>query len=81
MIVSTALEYLDSLQKDSGGDPQLRWELASAYAKVGRWSDALPTAKRAYDLATAQGNRDLAARLERMIESYQRPPSGQTGSR
>ncbi len=34
MIVSTALEYLNSLAKESGGDPQLQWELASAYAKV-----------------------------------------------
>jgi tetratricopeptide (TPR) repeat protein len=34
MIVSTALEYLDRLEKESGGDPQLQWELASAYAKV-----------------------------------------------
>jgi tetratricopeptide (TPR) repeat protein len=34
MIVSTALEYLDSLEKDSRGDLQLQWELASAYAKV-----------------------------------------------
>jgi non-specific serine/threonine protein kinase/serine/threonine-protein kinase len=34
MIVSTALQYLDSLRKDASGDPQLQWELASAYAKV-----------------------------------------------
>jgi tRNA A-37 threonylcarbamoyl transferase component Bud32/tetratricopeptide (TPR) repeat protein len=34
MIVSTALEYLNSLSDDAKGDPALQWELAMAYGKV-----------------------------------------------
>ncbi len=34
MIVSTALEYLNSLSADAAGDPGLQWELAVAYGKV-----------------------------------------------
>ncbi len=36
MLVKTALEYLDSLAHDSGNDPSLQRELASAYERVGR---------------------------------------------
>jgi eukaryotic-like serine/threonine-protein kinase len=35
LLVSRALEYLDSLSADSGGDQQLLRELATAYDKVG----------------------------------------------
>ncbi len=35
MVVETALEYLDSLAAEAGNDPQLEWELAMAYQKVG----------------------------------------------
>ncbi|MCA1616847.1 MAG: serine/threonine protein kinase, partial [Acidobacteria bacterium] len=34
-LVKRALEYLDSLARESGDDPQLQSELASAYEKVG----------------------------------------------
>ncbi|MBL8167376.1 MAG: protein kinase [Acidobacteria bacterium] len=34
-LVSTALEYLDSLAQESDGDPALQWELAMAYARIG----------------------------------------------
>ncbi len=34
MVVSTALEYLNSLSSESAGDPGLQWEMAVAYAKV-----------------------------------------------
>ena len=34
-VVRTALEYLDSLARDSADDPNLQWELASAYQKIG----------------------------------------------
>ena len=36
MIVSTALEYLNSLSADAAGDPGLQWELAVAYGKVAK---------------------------------------------
>ncbi|HEX5491216.1 MAG TPA: protein kinase [Candidatus Udaeobacter sp.] len=35
LIVSRALEYLDSLAREASGDPQLQRDLASAYEKVG----------------------------------------------
>jgi tetratricopeptide (TPR) repeat protein len=35
MVAKTALEYLDSLAQETAGDPQLEWELAVAYQKVG----------------------------------------------
>ncbi len=35
MVVATALEYLDSLSKDAQDDPDLQWELAKAYERVG----------------------------------------------
>jgi hypothetical protein len=35
MVVKTAREYLDSLAAESSADPELRFELASAYVKLG----------------------------------------------
>src|SRR5262245_49579064 len=35
MVVKTALEYLDSLAQEAAGDPEIEWELAEAYQKVG----------------------------------------------
>jgi tetratricopeptide (TPR) repeat protein len=35
LIVSRALDYLDSLAQESGGDPTLQRELATAYEKIG----------------------------------------------
>jgi serine/threonine protein kinase len=35
LVAKTALEYLDSLAREAAGDPQLEWELAVAYQKVG----------------------------------------------
>lgn len=35
MVVRTALEYLDSLAQEAAGDPEIEWELAAAYQKVG----------------------------------------------
>ncbi len=35
LVARTALDYLDSLAQEAAGDPQLEWELAVAYQKVG----------------------------------------------
>jgi hypothetical protein len=35
LLVKRALQYLDSLSRESAGDPTLRLELAAAYEKVG----------------------------------------------
>jgi tetratricopeptide (TPR) repeat protein len=63
-----AIGHLEKLSDAS--DPSVLATLASAYAKAGRYSDALPTARRALDLARKQGNRELAAGLERMVAAY-----------
>lgn len=70
MVVSTALEYLDSLAGDSSGDVELQQELAAAYEKVGdvqgspsapslgRHSDALVSYRRSIDLWTGALSRN-----------------------
>ena len=45
--------------------------LAAAYAEAGRSGDAVATARRALDLALAQKNGDLTAKLKREIELYE----------
>jgi serine/threonine protein kinase len=35
LVARTALEYLDNLSQEAAGDPELVWELAVAYQKVG----------------------------------------------
>jgi serine/threonine protein kinase len=35
MVVKTAQEYLDSLSQEAGDDPELNWELSTAYLKLG----------------------------------------------
>jgi tetratricopeptide (TPR) repeat protein len=63
MVVSTALQYLNSLSADAAGDPALQWELAVAYGKVakaqgypsgpslGRVTDAIVSYEKAFQLA------------------------------
>ena len=69
MIVSTAIQYLNSLSSEVSDDPGLQWELAHAWGKVaaaqgsnvapslGRWRDAAQSYGKALALA-----RPLAAR-------------------
>ncbi|MEP7341190.1 MAG: tetratricopeptide repeat-containing protein kinase family protein, partial [Acidobacteriota bacterium] len=35
LVAKTALDYLDNLSQEAAGDPELEWELAVAYQKVG----------------------------------------------
>jgi tetratricopeptide (TPR) repeat protein len=63
LLVKTALEYLDSLAQEKGGDAELQFELATAYARVSdvqgnpRWNnlghttEALVSCRKAIDLA------------------------------
>ena len=44
--------------------------LAAAYAEAGRFSDAVVTAEKAHALALAQGQKDVAARIEQLLELY-----------
>jgi Flp pilus assembly protein TadD len=43
---------------------------AAAHAKAGRFGEAIKTASKAIDAATAAGNRNLARQIRRRIESY-----------
>jgi hypothetical protein len=50
--------------------PFLLGTLAAAYAEAGRFPDAVATAQRAIDLATAAGQPDIAARNRELLELY-----------
>jgi tetratricopeptide (TPR) repeat protein len=77
MIVSTALEYLNSLAKDADGDPGLQWEMAVAWARVanaqgseqrpslGRPKDAIVSYEKAIALATPLADRKLLTTRQR----------------
>jgi tetratricopeptide (TPR) repeat protein len=45
--------------------------LAAAYAEAGRFSEAVGTAHKAIELATAAGQKELAATNQRLLELYQ----------
>lgn len=51
--------------------PVLIGTLAAAYAEVGRFKEAIETARRACDLAQAGGQPELAQRNQRLLEFYQ----------
>jgi tetratricopeptide (TPR) repeat protein len=55
----------------AGKIPMIYKVLAAAYAEIGRFADAVETAQRGADLATAEGNPALAAELESNIALYQ----------
>ncbi|MGH9755310.1 MAG: protein kinase domain-containing protein, partial [Blastocatellia bacterium] len=68
MVAKTAMEYLDSLAREADGDPQLEWELAVAYQKVGDvqgdpWSPNLGYSQEA--MRSYQKSLELAQRLSR----------------
>jgi tetratricopeptide (TPR) repeat protein len=53
------------------GNPMVLHTLAAAYAETGRYGDAVATARRALELAVAQKNGDLTARLPAEIKLYE----------
>jgi tetratricopeptide (TPR) repeat protein len=66
MVAKTALEYLDSLAQEAANDPQIEWELAVAYQKVGDvqgdpWSPNLGLSQEA--MQSYQKGLKLAQRL------------------
>jgi tetratricopeptide (TPR) repeat protein len=81
-----AVELGEKALRIAGGKiPMVQRVLAAAYAESGRFSDAVETAQRGAELATAQGNAGLAAELEGNIVLYQsgrplRDPSITNGS-
>jgi tetratricopeptide (TPR) repeat protein len=50
--------------------PLLLGTLAAAYAEAGRFNEAVSTAQEAHDLALAQGQKELAAKDEQLLELY-----------
>ena len=66
-----ALELAQRGVKLSKGQPDLLRTLAAAQAAVKNYRDAVTTAKRAMELATSQGNKELPERLRNEITLYQ----------
>jgi tetratricopeptide (TPR) repeat protein len=81
-----AIQLAEQAQRISGGRiPIIFRTLAAAYAENGRFAEAIETAQRGAELATSQGNQDLAIELESNIALYQsgrplRDPSITNGS-
>lgn len=67
-----AIELAEKTDRLTGGnDPVLVSVLAAAYAEAGRFPDAVATAQRAQQLATAQGNTAIAAAVQQQLAHYQ----------
>lgn len=58
-------------QSSGGNNPLFVRTLAAAYAAAGDFSDAVPAARKALELAETQGNADLASKLHHEIELYE----------
>jgi tetratricopeptide (TPR) repeat protein len=66
-----AIEVAQKADQLSGGkNPIFIRTLAAAYAENGRFNDAIETAQRALQLATAQDNFALASKLEKDLDLY-----------
>ena len=66
-----AIELAEKADQLSGGkNPIFIRTLAAAYAENGRFNDAIETAQRALQLATAQDNFALANKLEKDLDLY-----------
>jgi tetratricopeptide (TPR) repeat protein len=66
-----AIELAEQADQLAGGkNPFFIRTLAAAYAENGRFNDAIETAQRALQLATAQDNFALANKLEKDLDLY-----------
>jgi tetratricopeptide (TPR) repeat protein len=66
MVIATAVEHLDGLAAEAGGDPTLQLELAQAFFRLGRVQGSFDSANlglRSEALASFAKSRDLAERL------------------
>jgi protein O-mannosyl-transferase len=67
-----AVELARQAERASGGkDPALLGTLAAAYAEAGRFPDAIATAQRALDLATAQADAKQVETLRERLKLFQ----------
>ncbi len=69
LVVSTGLEYLDSLAAESAGDPRLQEELAAAYDKVGDVQGS-PTGANLGDVAGALASYRKAEQIRKAIVAH-----------
>jgi protein O-mannosyl-transferase len=60
-----------AVQRSDGRQPEILNTLAAAYAEMGRFSEAMETARRSLDLALAQNNTTLADAIRARIKRYQ----------
>ena len=68
-----AVELAQQADQLSGGkNPIFIRTLAAAYAESGQFNDAIETARRALELAMAQGESDLANQIEQDVDLYRR---------
>ena len=68
-----AIELAQKADQLAGGqNPIFIRTLAAAYAENGRFNDAIETAQRALQLATAQGDFALASKLEKDLDLYRK---------
>ena len=66
-----AVQLAEQARKLSGGkNPIIFRTLAAAYAESGRFPEAVDTAQRGLELATSQGNTDLATEFQSYILLY-----------
>lgn len=67
--LSEALPQLEELA--SAPEAPVLTTLATVYARLARFPDAIAVARRARELANQQGNRELTDRLDRLIASFE----------
>jgi hypothetical protein len=68
---SQAVQLTEQALKLSGSkNPIIFRTLAAAYAESGRFSEAIETAQHGFELATEQGNADLANEFQSYILLY-----------
>ena len=60
-----------AVQHSGGQQPEILNTLAAAYAEMGRFSEAVETARRAFDIASAKDNATLARAIQARIKLYQ----------
>jgi tetratricopeptide (TPR) repeat protein len=65
-----ALRLAEAVVKRQGQIPSCLDTLAAAYAEVGRYPEALATAKKAVEIATSQGDTQLAQSIQSRINKY-----------
>lgn len=62
---------MDASESAGGGNPEFQDTLAAAYAKTGRFPDAVRTARNALEPAESQSNTELASELCHDISLYE----------